>query len=151
MPIPARMPLLLLALLAPLFAAAAAAVPVAWSAVRDLLAAKGLAGQQMTWSDAERRAVSAVQEFRTAMSLTDANGGYAIPFPIDPSIVLTNDGAVIVGTTAMTFTQFTSLGQITAGAGLTKTGSTIDVVAGATPGSVHSTMTSLSPFLSRGH
>ena len=28
-----------------------------------------------------------------AASLTDAYGGYAIPFPIDPTIILTNDGA----------------------------------------------------------
>jgi len=48
----------------------------------------------------------------------------------DQGYVLTNDGAITVGTTALTFTQFTGLGQITAGAGLTKTANTLDVGAG---------------------
>lgn len=47
----------------------------------------------------------------------------------DTGWVLTTNNPITLGTTALTFTQFTSLGQITAGAGLTKTGSTIDVVA----------------------
>jgi hypothetical protein len=48
----------------------------------------------------------------------------------DSGWTLTNDGAVTVGTTALVFTQFTGLGQVTAGAGLTKTGNTIQVGAG---------------------
>jgi hypothetical protein len=48
----------------------------------------------------------------------------------DSGWTLTNNGAVTVGTTELTFTQFTGLGQITAGAGLTKTANTLDVVAG---------------------
>jgi hypothetical protein len=50
----------------------------------------------------------------------------------DTGWLLTTNGAIVLGTTALTFTQFTSLGQITAGAGLTKTGSTLDVGASDT-------------------
>ena len=46
----------------------------------------------------------------------------------DSGWVLTTDSAVVLGTTELDFTQFTGLGQITAGNGLTKTGNTIDVV-----------------------
>lgn len=44
--------------------------------------------------------------------------------------VLITADPITVGTTALTFTQFTGLGQIAAGAGLTKTGNTLDVGAG---------------------
>lgn len=54
---------------------------------------KGLAGFQAGWTDEERKAVAVVEEYRAAMSLTDQNGGYAIPFVLDPSIILANDGA----------------------------------------------------------
>lgn len=46
----------------------------------------------------------------------------------DSGWVLTTDGAVTVGTTALTFVQFTGLGQVVAGGGLTKSGNQIDVV-----------------------
>lgn len=48
----------------------------------------------------------------------------------DSGWVCTNDGAITLGTTALTFVQFTALGQITAGNGFTKTGATLDVGAG---------------------
>jgi hypothetical protein len=45
----------------------------------------------------------------------------------DSGWVLTNNGAVTVGTTELVFTQFTGLGQVTAGTGLDKTGNTLDI------------------------
>lgn len=41
--------------------------------------------------------------------------------------MLTTDGAITVGTTSLTFSQITGLGQITAGTGLTKSGNTISI------------------------
>jgi hypothetical protein len=46
----------------------------------------------------------------------------------DNGYVLATDGAVTLGTTAITFEQFSGAGQITAGNGLTKSGNTIDAV-----------------------
>ena len=46
----------------------------------------------------------------------------------DSGWVCTSDaGSDVVGTNSLVFTQFTGLGQVTAGAGLTKTGNTLDV------------------------
>ena len=46
----------------------------------------------------------------------------------DTGWVLTTDGTITLGTTNLTFVQFTGLGQITAGNGLTKSGSTISAL-----------------------
>jgi hypothetical protein len=46
----------------------------------------------------------------------------------DNGYVCTNAGDITIGTTAITFVQFSGAGQITAGAGLTKNGNTIDAV-----------------------
>lgn len=45
----------------------------------------------------------------------------------DTAWTLTTNDAITLGSTSLTFTQTSGLGQITAGAGLTKTGNTIDV------------------------
>jgi hypothetical protein len=46
----------------------------------------------------------------------------------DSGWVLTTDTTVVLGTTELDFTQFTGLGQIVAGDGLTKSGNTLNVV-----------------------
>jgi len=45
----------------------------------------------------------------------------------DTGYVMTSDAPITVGTTAITWVEFTRLGQIIAGAGLTKTGDTLNV------------------------
>lgn len=53
---------------------------------------KGMAKRLDLWTDEERTAVQRVEEFRAAMSLTDGNGGYAVPFNLDPTLILANNG-----------------------------------------------------------
>ena len=45
----------------------------------------------------------------------------------DNGFVMTNDGTVTVGSTALVFTQFSGAGQVTAGSALTKSGNTLNV------------------------
>ncbi len=45
----------------------------------------------------------------------------------DTGWILSNTGTITVGTTALTFTQFSGAGQITAGSGLVKSGNTINL------------------------
>ena len=47
----------------------------------------------LLWSPQEREAYARVESARTALSLTDAAGGYLVPFTLDPLINLTNAGA----------------------------------------------------------
>ncbi len=47
---------------------------------------KAMTGQEALYTPEERDAVS------RAMSLTDAEGGFAVPFPIDPTLIITGDG-----------------------------------------------------------
>jgi HK97 family phage major capsid protein len=47
----------------------------------------------LMWTAEEQMAYQRTEHSRAALSLTGANGGYLVPFTLDPSIVLTNAGA----------------------------------------------------------
>lgn len=69
--------------------------------------------------------LDAGSEFPSAAIFVSAGTSYA-----DSGWTCTND-TVTLGSTAITFVQFTGLGSIVAGAGLTKTGNTLDVNVGS--------------------
>jgi HK97 family phage major capsid protein len=55
--------------------------------------AKYVSGKEMLLSNEERQAVQmADYESRTALALADANGGYAVPALLDPSVIYTGNG-----------------------------------------------------------
>lgn len=47
----------------------------------------------LMWTAAEQMAYQRTESSRAALSLTGSNGGYMVPFTLDPTIVLTNAGA----------------------------------------------------------
>jgi HK97 family phage major capsid protein len=61
---------------------------------------KFLVGRSALWTDAERAAVAELEatrirlESRAALSTANANGGYMIPFFLDPTVIIENAGAV---------------------------------------------------------
>lgn len=54
---------------------------------------KMMAGRADLMDHDERQAVSSLDEWRTAMSLTTGNGGAAVPFTLDPTLILTGSGS----------------------------------------------------------
>jgi HK97 family phage major capsid protein len=44
--------------------------------------------------ESERAAIARVKEVSRAMSLTDAAGGYLVPFQLDPTVIITSNGSV---------------------------------------------------------
>jgi HK97 family phage major capsid protein len=53
---------------------------------------KAMAGRQDLWTHDERTAVASLEEYRTAMGLTGSQGGFAVPFTLDPTLILTSGG-----------------------------------------------------------
>lgn len=93
-------------------------------------------------STASENGIYVVQASGAAVRATDANGtadtgvvsGGTFTFVEEGTVnadsgwVVTSNGLINVGTDAINWVQFSGAGQITAGAGLTKTGNTIDAV-----------------------
>jgi hypothetical protein len=90
-------------------------------------------------STASQNGIYVVQASDAAVRATDFDGagevsGGAFTFVeegtahADSGWVVSSNGAITVGTDAINWVQFSGAGQITAGAGLTKTGNTIDAV-----------------------
>jgi hypothetical protein len=80
-------------------------------------------------------AASAATRATDADSSAEVTGGLYVwanegTVNADTGWLLTTNDPITLGTTALTFTQVSALGQVTAGAGLTKTGATLDVGAG---------------------
>ena len=90
-------------------------------------------------STASENGIYVVQSSGAAVRATDFDGagevsGGAFTFVEEGTVnadsgwVVTSNGALTVGSSAINWAQFSGAGQITAGAGLTKTGNTIDAV-----------------------
>lgn len=90
-------------------------------------------------STASENGIYVVQSSGAAVRATDFDGagevsGGAFTFVEEGTVnadsgwVVTSNGAITVGTDAINWAQFSGAGQITAGAGLTKSGNTIDAV-----------------------
>lgn len=90
-------------------------------------------------STASENGIYVVQASGAAVRATDFDGtgevsGGAFTFVEEGTVnadsgwVVTSNGALTVGTSSIAWAQFSGAGQITAGAGLTKTGNTIDAV-----------------------
>lgn len=84
-------------------------------------------GIYLVASGAWTRTADASQDTLTSGAYTFVEQGTV---NADSGWTLNTDGAITVGTTALTWVQFSGAGQITAGNGLTKTGNTLDVGAG---------------------
>ena len=69
-----------------------AAADPAYRAAFDKVLRNPIQGH-LEWTPAERESFARVQNMRAALSLTDANGGYLVPFTLDPTAVLTNVGS----------------------------------------------------------
>jgi HK97 family phage major capsid protein len=54
---------------------------------------KAARNAENTMTPDEIRAVEAVRTEQRAMSLTDANGGYLVPFQLDPTVIVTSNGS----------------------------------------------------------